>query len=99
MNAPTGIMVDHRFGNTLDCRKSKLRFADKFQNQWNKKRQKSKSGFKGVTRNGKNRWMAKIEVKGKTIYLGNFQDPKDAAKAYDRGAKEHFGEFAEVNFK
>ena len=47
------------------------------------KRISNTSGYKGVTANGKN-WQAQISVKNKHIYLGTFNTPEDAAKAYDQ---------------
>lgn len=42
--------------------------------------------------------MARIVVDGKKLYLGQFSDPEDAARAYDAAADQHFGEFARLNF-
>ncbi len=97
LNAPKNKMVDHRNGKTLDCRRKNIRLADKYQNQWNRKKVKNASGYKGVRRNSKNRWDAGIVYRGKYRYLGNFKDPKDAAKAYDRAALRLFGDFARIN--
>jgi len=46
----------------------------------------------------KNGWMAQIRYRGKTYYIGRFQDEIEAAKARDRKAYELAGEFAYLNF-
>lgn len=55
--------------------------------------------FKGVTFHvGAGRHMAQIGVNGRNNYLGLFDSATDAALAYDVAAKQHFGEFARLNF-
>lgn len=46
------------------------------------------SGFKGVNKN-KNNWMARIMVNKKSIFLGQFNTPIEAAKAYDDYIKQN----------
>lgn len=58
------------------------------------------SKFKGVSLHSQNfRWIAQICVPGKSAYIGSFDDELSAARAYDAAAKEHYGEFASVNFQ
>ena len=92
--------VDHRNGNTLDNRRCNLREASVADNARNTSlRSDNKTGYKGVgflPHNG--RYRAYIGVDGRFISLGNYDDPKDAARAYDEAARFYFGDFACVNF-
>lgn len=93
--------IDHRNRNSLDNRKSNLRFADNSQNQMNRGPDKNNTtGYKGVSfkkREGK--FVARITVKSlkKRIFLGHFLTARRAAKAYNKAALEYFGEFAYLN--
>jgi hypothetical protein len=90
--------VDHRDGNGLNNRRSNLRPATARQNMQNRRIQSNNtSGYKGVGRQW-NRWRATIQIDGRQVHLGTFGDPADAARAYDAAAREHFGEFARLNF-
>ena len=90
-------VIDHINGNTLDNRKSNLRLASVAENNRNSKPRKNLAGFKGVSKN-RNRWQATIQHRGVVRYLGSFIHPEDAARAYDKAARELFGEFAYLNF-
>jgi len=101
VNIPDGLECDHINGNSLDNRKANLRPATRQQNCWNnrKRRPKSLSKYKGVSYNSRGRpWKAMLTVGGKTKYLGSFDTQIQAAKEYDKAAKEYFGQYAKLNF-
>ena len=100
MDAPAGLLVDHRNNNTLDNRRANLRLATSSQNLSNRRINKSKSSsqFRGVRfRKERGCWSAQITCNGKAIWLGSFDSETDAAKAYDTAAKKYFGEFSRLN--
>jgi len=56
-------------------------------------------GYRGVCRaNGRGKWLASITTKGKTLHLGSFASPRDAALAYDDAARAIRGPKARLNF-
>lgn len=96
-----GRLVDHADGDTLNNRRSNLRYCTASQNQANKRKQAgAKSRYKGVRPcNSKTpKWRCEIECQKKRIYLGTFNSEIEAALAYDRKAIELFGVFAKTNF-
>ena len=101
MDAKKGQQVDHINRNSLDNRKENLRFCTSSQNLQNSRlSKKNTSGYKGVYffKNQK-KWKAKIYFNKKSLFLGHFNNKEDAARAYDKAAKEHFKSFANLNFK
>lgn len=95
MKDPKGLHVDHKDGDKLNCQKSNLRACNNSLNQANRHIITGKSSFRGVCWNKQvKKWQAQIKVEGKTIYLGLFAVELDAAEAYAKAAKQHFGEFA-----
>lgn len=91
------IDVDHINHDTLDNRKCNLRKSTRSQNQANKRPMKGcKSRFKGVYPR-KDNFRVKIRVNGEIIHIGMFTTEEEAALAYNRAAKKHFGEFAYLN--
>lgn len=97
--------VDHINHNRLDNRRSNLRLCTMQQNTFHSLAQRTYAGektsshFKGVgliTARGK--WHPRIQVNGRRISLGHFEDEASAARAYDSAAAHFFGEFAVLNF-
>ena len=98
-SAPKGLFVDHINHNGLDNRKTNLRLCTESQNNLNRRPYGKTSRYKGVSRHKKtNRYLAAICYQGKRFHLGTFRDEVDAAKAYDKKARELFGQFAYLNF-
>lgn len=104
-NAPINKEVDHINHNTLDNRVCNLRICTSSQNGMNRKPSQSKtSRYKGVSLDKQKRknkiysyWRAQIYKNGKQIRLGYFKSETEAAKTYNKKAKELFGEFALLN--
>ena len=100
LNAPPDKMVDHKDGNPANNRRSNLRLCNRVENLRNQGLRKNKTGYKGVTYNPRSNkpYVASIGVDGHMIRIMGFSNPIDAALAYDRKARELFGEFACTNF-
>lgn len=100
IEVPDGYMVDHVDGNGLNNCRSNLRLCTNSQNQHNRKPNKrSTSKYKGVKWNKHNNaWHAGLMCNKTKYNIGYFKDEAEAAKAYDKKAKELYGEFARLNF-
>jgi len=97
----TGVdSIDHKNSNIYDNRKANLRIATLAQQEMNKGKRSGdfSSRYKGVSkRRADASWRSHIKVDKKLKFLGSFLDEVEAAKAYNRAAKLHFGEFACLN--
>lgn len=94
------IMIDHINHDGLDNRECNLRLVTNQLNQLNSLKQENcTSRYKGVSfYKNKKKFVARIINKKGSIFLGMFKDEISAAKAYDKYAKENYGEFANLNF-
>jgi len=89
--------VDHADGDGLNNCRSNLRDGAEFRNNANVGlRSNNTSGYKGVYRYG-DVWIARIGVNWKSINLGTYDSPEEAAYAYDQAAVGFFGEYARTN--
>lgn len=95
-----GEEVDHADGDTLNNRRANLRPASHAQNAHNRRVPvTNSSGYKGVhSHRLSNKWRARIMHNGQPHFLGLFDSPTAAARAYDAAARALFGEYARVNF-
>jgi hypothetical protein len=101
IHIPDNLLCDHVNCNSLDNRKANLRPASVSQNLCNRPKRKSKtrSKYKGLEWDKtQKKWKARIQINKRKIYLGSFNSEVDAALAYDRAAKKHHREFANLNF-
>lgn len=93
----TGKISDHRNGNTLDYRKTNLREATKLQNAANRwMSSMNSSGHKGVSA-FRGKWLARIMVNKKAIYLGVFATKELAIEAHTEAETRFYGEFRRVS--
>ncbi len=99
MNAPKGMVVDHRDGNGLNNQRSNLKLTTQQENLWNwQNKRKGTSKYKGVhwdSYSGK--WRAQIIHNSKKLSLGLFKDEKIAAKAYDDAVIKYRGNKGQPN--
>lgn len=98
MNASEDVDIDHRDRDGLNNQRHNLRECTVTQNNRNRSMPNS-TGYKGVTWDeGHKKFKASIKVNGRSINLGRFTDPLQAALAYDRAADQYHGDFANKNF-
>ncbi|NJL24591.1 MAG: hypothetical protein HC902_05085 [Calothrix sp. SM1_5_4] len=101
MNPPKGKQVyPRRFNDGLDYRKDNLIVCTLQERQrlLPKKRLGGSSTYRGVSYSKTDgKWRAGIEVDGRSINLGHFTNEDDAALAYNKAARKHFGEMAYQN--
>lgn len=104
-NTRDGCETDHINGDGLDNRRENLRTATASQNRANMGKPRRPDGsmhssaYKGVSWDrSRGRWQSKVSIGGRSRNLGRYDDEIEAARAYDRAAEAHWGEFAQLNF-
>ena len=92
------VEVDHVDGDPLNNRRSNLRLATSSENKANRRADQGRTLPKGVYLTHTGRYEAKLQKGDLRVFIGVFDSPEDAARAYDEAAILHFGEFARLNF-
>lgn len=95
MNPPKQMQIDHIDGDGFNNQKSNLRICTPSENSCHKVCTKNK--YKGVRKLSKKSWVGYINHNKKSIYLGSFNTEWQAAEAYNKKAKELYGDFAKLN--
>lgn len=82
-DAPFGYVVDHVDRNPLNNKMSNLRIVTQGENTQNARKTKTttSSGVRGVYWHKKNnKWAAKVQIRGKSTFLGLYDDLQEAEK-------------------
>ena len=95
MNCPDNMDIDHIFHNTYDNRKEFLRIVTYSQNSINQGIQSNNtSGITGVGWYQRSeKWRVRIDIDGKQINLGYFDDFNEAVKVRKEAELKYFGEY------
>ena len=87
--------IDHIDGDKINNSISNLRVCTQEQNTKNcSLSSRNKSGYKGVSKGYKGKWIAYIGLDSKTKHLGTFKTKKEAVGARDCAEKKYYGEFS-----
>lgn len=91
----TNTLVGTKNNNKLDCRKENLVWRSR---SWASRQRKttSKTGYMGVYQENK-RFRAVISINGKSVHIGMYDTPREAAEAYNRRSWELFGHRGKQN--
>ena len=98
MHPKEGEEVDHIDRDGLNCQRHNMRIGTRSQNMANRSTPGSASGYRGVYANRVGTWIVQIRHNGHLHSGGTYDTAEEAARAWDRLAKELHGEFAVLNF-
>lgn len=88
-----GMLIDHKNGKSLDCRRENLRHCTPEQNMWNMKKHSGRDGVKGVYKTQCNSWKAEIQACGNR-YWSFHKSFEEAVAARKEMERIHHGKFA-----
>lgn len=97
--APAHLLVDHRNGDGLDCRRENLRLCSHSENLINRHLPRPAGGYRGIHLTPAGKWRVLVQCQGQVIRLTPVNDPALAARLYDAVAAVVHGEFAVLNFR
>lgn len=97
--APRSMLVDHIDGNTLDCRRSNLRWATYEESNRNRRiHLRNKSGYRGVYQRAPDQgFVAQVHADGRRRRSPVYATPEEAALAYNYLALKYHGKDAVLN--
>ncbi len=91
MGKKSGYVIDHADRNKLNNCKRNLRFVTKSGNAANSKLSKNNtSGIKGVQKARSGRWVARLMLNGKNLYLGTYDTIEEASEARQKAEEKYF---------
>lgn len=82
-------------GNKLDCRLDNLVYRSRAVSS-RKRKTSSKTGYTGVYKEN-NRFRAVISINRKSVHIGMYDTPEEAALAYNKKSKEIYGDSGKQN--
>lgn len=88
---PKNMQIDHINHNKLDNRRENLRICTNQENARNKKCK----GY-GYNKN-RSKWVVRIGLNGKSIYLGSYKKEEDAIRVRKEAEEKYFGDFRYIN--
>lgn len=96
---PEGMTLD-RVDNSKGYIPGNIKWATRQEQAINQRpKSNNSSGYIGVAYTPRlNKWSAYIRHMNKEYYIGHFEEPTDAANAYDNFALQLRGEYAKTNF-
>ena len=88
-------LVGAKNGNKLDCRLENLIYRSRSVASRQRKTS-SKVGYTGVYKEN-NRYRAVISINRKSVHIGMYDTPEEAAMAYNKKSKELYGDDGKIN--
>jgi len=88
-------LVGAKNGNKLDCRLDNIEWRSRSIAS-RRRKTTSKTGYTGVYKEN-NKYRAVISIDQKTVHIGMYVTPEEAAMAYNKKSRELFGDMGKIN--